>query len=97
MANVNVTCQEMQAQATSLNNGRITIEDLLGQLKGQVQNLISGGFVTDTDSGALHASYESFSNGVSQTILGLDGMAAYLNKAAETFQTTDAELAKGLG
>ncbi len=96
MANVNVTYQEMQAQAKNLNDARITIEDLLTRLKGEVQNLISGGFVTDTASGAFHTSYESFSKGVSETILGLDGMATYLNKAAETFQNVDSELAKAL-
>jgi uncharacterized protein YukE len=52
--------------------------------------------VTDTASGAFHTSYESFSKGVSETILGLDGMATYLNKAAETFQNVDSELAKAL-
>lgn len=97
MANVNVTYEQMRDQATKLNNGRIEIENMLTQLKGQVEALVSGGFVTDTASQAFNSSYQEFSTGVSSAIEGLDGMATYLNKAAEAFQNVDTELANALG
>lgn len=96
MANVNVTYQEMQDQATKLNNARIDIESQLSTLKSQVESLVAGGFVTDSASGAFRGAYDEFSTGVSKTIEGLDGMATYLNKAAQTFQDVDTQLASAL-
>ena len=96
MANVNVTYEQMRDQATKLNNGRIEIENMLTQLKGQVESLVANGFVTDTASQAFNGSYQEFTKGVSSAIEGLDGMATYLNKAAETFQNVDTELANAL-
>ncbi len=96
MANVSVTYQEMQQQASKLNNGRADIESKLSELQAQVNNLVSGGFVTDTASGQFQASFESFKKGATEVISGLDGMADYLNKAATTFQEADQQLARTL-
>ncbi|MBD8870506.1 WXG100 family type VII secretion target [Nocardioides sp. MJB4] len=96
MANVNVTYEEMKSQATKLAAGRQEIESKLNELKGQVDSLVSGGFVTDSASAAFQSSYDEFSKGASQTIEGLDGMGNYLNKAAEAFQSVDSELASAL-
>lgn len=96
MANVNVTYQDMQDQATKLNNGRIEIETQLSALKSQVEGLVSGGFVTDSASASFKTSYDEFSTGVSKTIEGLDGMATYLTKAAEAFKDVDTQLANAL-
>ena len=96
MANVNVTYEEMRSQATKLAAGRQEIESKLNELKGQVDALVSGGFVTDSASAAFQSSYDEFSKGASQTIEGLDGMGNYLTKAAEAFQSVDSELASAL-
>lgn len=96
MANVSVTYEEMKSQATKLASGRQEIESKLNELKGQVENLVAGGFVTDAASESFRASYEEFTKGASQTIEGLDGMGNYLNKAADTFQNVDSELASAL-
>ncbi|MBF4160285.1 WXG100 family type VII secretion target [Nocardioides acrostichi] len=97
MANVNVTYEEMSAQAGKLTNGRTEIETQLHTLQSQVQDLVAGGFVTDTASQAFNSSYEEFTKGVSKVLEGLDGMADYLNKAADAFKNVDSELAKALG
>lgn len=96
MANVNVTYQEMRDQASKLTNGRTEIESQLSALKQQVENLVAGGFVTDSASAAFRQSYEEFTSGVSRTIEGLDGMASYLNKAADSFQDVDTQLSNAL-
>lgn len=96
MNNVKVTYAEMQDQATKLNNGRIEIETKLTELKGQVDALVAGGFVTDNASGAFQGAYEEFNTGVGKTIEGLDGMATFLTKAAEAFANVDSELANAL-
>lgn len=96
MANVSVSYQEMQDQATKLNNGRVDIESQLSALKTQIEGLVAGGFVTDSASDAFRTSYEEFNSGVSKALEGLDGMATYLNKAAETFADVDTQLASAL-
>ncbi len=96
MANVSVSYQEMQDQATKLNNGRIDIEGQLSALKSQIEGLVNGGFVTDAASGQFLGSYEEFNTGVTKALDGLDGMATYLNKAAETFADVDTQLANAL-
>lgn len=97
MPNVNVTYQEMQAQATKLSQARSDIDSQLHALQAQVRQLVGGGFVTDAASGAFDASYKEFTDGAKRCMEGLDGMSNYLNKAASTFQDVDSQLAKALG
>jgi len=96
MPNVNVTYQEMQAQATKLSNAKTDITNQLNALKAQVAQLVSGGFVTDAASGSFNTSYEEFTKGAQNCIEGLEGMSQYLNKAASTFQDVDQQLANAL-
>lgn len=96
MANVNVTYQQLQDQATKLANGRTEIENQLNSLKNQVDALVSEGFVTDSASKSFQTSYESFTKGAAETIRGLDGMSTYLKTAAQTFQDADQQLASAL-
>jgi WXG100 family type VII secretion target len=96
MANVNVTYQEMQDQATKLASAKEDIENQLNSLKAQVDSLVGGGFVTDTASGQFQSSYEEFNTGAKECIKGLEGMGTYLTKAAQAFQDVDQQLASAL-
>ncbi|TQL59576.1 WXG100 family type VII secretion target [Oryzihumus leptocrescens] len=96
MANVNVTYQDMQDQATKLAAAKQDIENQLNHLKSQVDQLISGGFVTDSASGQFGSSYEEFNTGAKNCIEGLEGMSQYLTKAAQAFQDVDQQLASAL-
>ncbi len=97
MANVNVTYQQMQDAATKLNNGRTEIDDMLGQLKTLVDQLVAEGYVTDSSSKSFQGAYDEFTTGAKQTIAGLEGMSTYLKTAAQTFQDADTQLASALG
>lgn len=97
MPNVNVSYEEMQAQAQRLQQAQATIEEQLNSLRTQVQSLVGAGFVTDSASRQFHAHFQEFTTGASKTIEGLNGMAAYLGRAANAFQNVDAELAAALG
>ena len=55
MPNVNVTYAEMQAAARQLQAGEQTIEGDLLKLKRLVDNLVAGGYVTDTSSKKFEA------------------------------------------
>ena len=96
MANVNVTYQDMKSAGDRLRAGREEIEGNLQQLQRLVEDLVNGGYVTDSSSKAFQSSYDDFTKGASRTIEGLNGMADYLKQAADTFERADSELASAL-
>jgi WXG100 family type VII secretion target len=97
MANMNVTYGEMTDAANRLIAGKDDITAKLHELQNLVNNLVNGGFVTDSASGAFHSSYEQFTKGTTDAVNGLDGMSQFLTKAADALQNVDQQLAKGIG
>lgn len=97
MANVNVTYDDLRNQASQLRNGQRAIEDQLSQLKSQIDNLVSSGYVTDKSSKAFDSTYTEFNHGATQTIQAIDGMAGFLESAASTLESTDEQLASSIG
>lgn len=96
MSNMNVTYDEMRNAANRLRSGQSEIEGKLGELKSMIDGLVNEGYVTDQSSKAFDQSYTEFNDGVRKTVEGLDGMAQYLEKAAQTLQETDESLASSL-
>lgn len=96
MANVNVTYDEMKSAGDRLQVGREEIEGNLQRLKRLVDDLVGGGYVTDSSSKAFQSSYEEFNTGATRAIEGLNGMSQYLKAAADTFEKADQELAHAL-
>lgn len=97
MANVNVTYDDLRNQASQLRNGQKAIEDQLSQLKSQIDNLVSSGYVTDKSSKAFDSTYSEFNSGATQTIQAIDGMAGFLESAVNTLESTDEQLASSIG
>jgi WXG100 family type VII secretion target len=97
MPNVNVTYQDMRTAASDLRRGKIDITDDLQLLKAKVDDLVRNGYVTDTSSRQFDTSYTDFDTGVRQVLDGLEGMAAYLDRAAQTFEDADTSLAGQMG
>lgn len=93
---LSVTYQDLEAAAQRLSAGQQQIESELQGLKNQIDQLIHGGFVTDSASVQFGQSYEEFNSGARQVIEGLTHMGQYLNKAAQTFRDTDSQLASAL-
>jgi len=92
MANLNVTYSDLTDTAGRLATGKEDLNAKLIELKGIVDGLVESGFVTDTASGAFQTAYDTFTNGATQTISGLDGLSTFLTQAAETLGNVDAEL-----
>jgi WXG100 family type VII secretion target len=86
----------MQAAAKQLQSGEAQIESDLGRLKKLVDNLVAGGYVTDSSSKQFEASYTEFNTGATKMIQGLNGMGQYLDAAAKAFGETDTQLAHAL-
>ncbi len=93
MANVNITYAEMEGAATQLRSNEKDMRDALVRLKSMIDNLVHSGYVTDRSSKKFDASYTDFTNGAGKVIEGLTGMAQYLEKAAQSYQRLDEELA----
>ena len=96
MPNVNVTYHEMQSAATKLNGGEKQINGDLTSLQTMINQLVQGGYVTDTSSKQFEQSYTQFTQGANKMMEGLNGMAQYLNAAAKAFHETDTQLAAAL-
>ncbi|GAB3566699.1 hypothetical protein GCM10027405_26130 [Arthrobacter alkaliphilus] len=97
MANLNVTFDELETAAKSLEAGKADLEAKLAELQKQIQALVSSGYVTDKSSKAYEAEYQQFTQGAQQTIGGLEGLSHYLHHAAETLRSTDEQLAGQIG
>jgi len=96
VANVNVTYADMQSAAKQLQAGEQQIQGDLSRLKKLIDNLVAGGYVTDSSSRQFEASYTEFNTGATKVIEGLNGMGQYLDAAAKAFQDTDSQLASAL-
>jgi WXG100 family type VII secretion target len=94
--NVNVTYADMQSAAKQLQTGEQQIQGDLSKLKKLIDNLVAGGYVTDTSSKQFESSYTEFNTGATKMIQGLNGMGQYLDAAAKAFHETDAQLAAAL-
>ena len=96
MANLNVTYGEMTEAATKLRNGKEDMLSKLTELMGVIDTLVQQGFNTDQASGQYHEQFSQFRTGTQQAVEGLEGIATYLDKAAEAFQNADTELANAI-
>jgi|TARA_B100000686_G_C16020119_1_gene585513 WXG100 family type VII secretion target len=96
VANLNVTYDEMRQAAGRLRQGKDDIHNTLGELKALVDNLVSSGYSTDLSSPAFRDTYDSFTTGTKQAVDALDGLAQYLEVAAQTLEETDSSLANAI-
>lgn len=96
MANLNVTYADIEGMVSNLRNGQSQLNEILNKLKGQVDQLVASGFVTDKASGAFQSSYSEFTNGATKAVNGLEGMHAFLSKTQQAMRELDTQLAGAL-
>lgn len=96
MANLNVSYDAMNSEASALANGRQEIEGNLTALANRINGLVANGFVTDSASGAFQQMYEEFTTSAKNTIASLDQIANTLKQMAQTMQETDQQLANSI-
>jgi WXG100 family type VII secretion target len=92
MSNVNVSYEEMRSAAGQLRNGQENLNSTLTELSTLISNLTQSGFVTDQASVTYQDQYEQFTTGTRSAIDALEGLAAYLEQAADVLAATDADL-----
>ncbi|WP_454149535.1 WXG100 family type VII secretion target [Microbacterium lacticum] len=89
-----MTTLPMQSAAGRLRDGQSELEANLQRLRQLVAQLVQDGFTTTRASGAFDASYTEFTTGATKTVQGIEGMASFLEKAAQALQSTDRNLSR---
>ena len=96
MADMNVTYSELKDAASKLLQGQSDIEAKLTELSTLVDHLTSSGFVTDHASGAFHDTFSTLQSNLKQAVDAYQGMASFLNGAAQAIEETDTQLASSI-
>jgi WXG100 family type VII secretion target len=96
MSNINVSYESIESAAAQLDTGRENLTQQVESLNRVIDNLVSNGFVTSSASGAYQETFTQYANGAKQTIQGLEGLANFLRRAAETMRSTDEGIANSL-
>lgn len=93
MANLNVSYDAMESEASALVSGKDQIPQQLQAMKARIEGLVTNGFVTDQASGAFNEMYQNFTTSASNTISSLDGIAQGLRSMANAMRETDTQMA----
>ena len=97
MANVSVTYDDMQQAATRLETGESDMNTKLTELQNFIQDLLSGGFVTDAASVSFGEAYNQFTASTRKGLEALSSMGTYLRTAATRLKETDDSLTVSFG
>ena len=96
MSNINVSYDRINQTATQLDVGRDELTQKVEELNRIIDGLVQDGFATTAASGAYQETFMTYANGAKETILGLEGLATFLRKTAETLRSTDESIASAL-
>lgn len=97
MVNMHVSYADIQAEAGKLDAMKEQIQSDLTTAQTNIQNLTSGGFVTDQASAKFAQTYEQFTTGAKLTIDAMSDLATMLRQTAQALQDTDTQLASQMG
>ena len=97
MTNIAVEYHAMRDAAGQLKTHEHNITDILNLAQTLVKNLTAAGFNTDHASKAFDDSYTQFTQGATNMIHGMEGMAGYLTNAADQMEQMDHGLAHAIG
>jgi WXG100 family type VII secretion target len=91
MGFIKVTPEELRSQATQVNQGATEVQEILARLLGQVHDLASRW--EGAGSAAFQQLYDEWQQGANMTKQGMEGIANFLNAAAQQYEDTDAAVA----
>jgi WXG100 family type VII secretion target len=90
---MDVTYDDMHGAADHLTTQHGDLKETLDTLKDYVRNLTEDGYVTSASSEAFYEAYNEFTDGVTQTLEGMLGMASFLDDTANSLEEQDQERA----
>jgi WXG100 family type VII secretion target len=89
MAGVHVEHDALTQQAQRLAANKNELEGKLQEIQGQIQELVSNGFVTDSASKSFADAHERWNTAAKNCVGELETMGSYLSKASEAFKGVD--------
>lgn len=95
MSDFGATYDEMESAATKLDDGKVSIDELLDELQSHVDDLVEDGFKTEKASGKFQEGYQELTDGMKQASEGVTDMASALRDMAQAIQDLDDALAGG--
>ncbi|WP_309617514.1 WXG100 family type VII secretion target [Salinibacterium sp.] len=96
MANITVDYERIRQTAQQLDTGRDQLTQQVEDLNRIIGALVADGFATTAASGAYQDTFNTYAQGAKETIRGLEGLAQFLRKTAETLQSTDEGIAAAI-
>lgn len=93
MANITVNYQEIEGAAAQLGAGKEEITLQLQRLQQQIQQLVSGGFVTDHASARFAESYRTFTASAQTAIGQLAEIQSFLTGTSNAIRDLDTRIA----
>ena len=96
MSNINVSYDRLNQTAVQLDAGREALTTKIGELNTLIDGLVNDGFATSSASGAYQETFTKYAQGARDTISGLEGLAQFLRRTAETLQQTDEAIANSI-
>ena len=96
MSNINVDYERLTTTAAHLDQGRDELTQKIQHLNSLIDGLVGDGFVTTSASGAYQETFTTYANGAKETIRGLEGLAQFLRKTADTLRQTDEGIASAI-
>ena len=95
MSDFGAAYDEMETTASKLDDGKESIDSLLDELQGYVDDLVEDGFKTEKASGKFKDGYEDLTNGLKEASTGVAEMAQALRDMAQAIRDLDDALAGG--
>jgi len=83
----------MESTATKLDDGKESIDSLLDELQGHVDDLVQEGFKTEKASGKFQDGYDELTTGMKDASEGVSDMAQALRDMAQAIRDLDDQLA----
>lgn len=93
MSDFGATYDEMDTTAQKLDDGKDSIDDLLAELQGYVDELVEDGFKTESASGKFQEGYTELTEGMKEAAGGVNDMAQALRDMAQMIKDTDEAMA----
>ena len=88
---VHVEHDALATQAQRLATAKNELEAKLTEIKGQIQELVSSGFVTDSASESFRVAQENWDTAARNCVGELEVMGQYLGKASAAFADVDSQ------
>ena len=91
MGFIKVTPEELRTQSSAVTSGAGEVQEILQRLLGQVRDL--AGKWEGAGSASFQQMYDEWANGAEMTRQGMEGIAKFLNDAAQQYEDTDQAIA----